>query len=179
MENRAVKSELMFKGKVFDVYRDDIALPNGKTAPREYVLRGHAAAVIAEDADGKIFFVRQYRHAARDLCLEIPAGMLEPGEDPAVAAARELEEEIGYKSLEPLKFLVRITPSVGICTEQISIYIAGKLEKTQQHLDEDEFVEIEKYTLEEAINLVYEGKIYDSKTVAAVFMYKAYLEDKK
>ena len=176
MENRAVNSELMFKGKVFDVYRDDISLPNGKIAPREYVLRGDAAAVIARDEDGKIFFVRQYRHAARDLCLEIPAGMLEPDEDPAIAAARELEEEIGWKCTEPLKFLVRITPSVGICTERISIYIAGNLEKSRQNLDPDEFVEIEKYTLEEAMQMVYEGKIYDSKTVAAIFMYKAYLE---
>lgn len=175
MENRAVKSELVYNGKVFDVYRDEISLPNGKTAPREYILRGHAAAVIAADEEGKIFFVRQYRHAARDLCLEIPAGMLEEGEDPAIAAARELEEEIGWKSVEELKFLVEIIPSVGICTEKISIYIAGRLEKSQQKLDEDEFVEIEKYSLEEAEKMVYEGKIYDSKTVAAIFMYKAYL----
>lgn len=172
MEDRSLNSEIVYRGKVFDVLRDEISLPGGKTAFREYVKRGNAAAVIARDADGKILFVRQYRHAARDLMLEIPAGMLEPGEDPALAAARELEEETGFKNAEPLRFLTQIIVSVGICTEKIYIYIAESLVPGRQNLDEDEFVTVEKYTLDDALNKVYSGEIYDSKTAAALFMYK-------
>ena len=151
MSYETLKSNLMYKGKIFDIYQDEITLPNNETAIREYVRRGDAAAVVAADEEGKLFFVRQYRHPIKALSLEIPAGVLEKGEDPAVAALRELEEEIGYKSLEPLVLLSSVVASIGICDEKVHIYLVKSLVPGKQNFDADEFIEVEKYTLDEAI----------------------------
>lgn len=172
-----VKSEKVFNGKIIDVYHDTITLPDGRTALREVVKRNNAAAILPVDKDGKIIFVKQYRHPVGDLVIEIPAGVLEKDENPLECAKRELEEETSYKT-ENIKLLTKMYSAIGFCDEQIYIYLAEDLEQGQFNLDEDEFIEVEKYSLDEAIELIFNQTIIDSKTIAGVLAYKA-LKDKK
>lgn len=173
MSYEVLESKTTYEGKIVKVQLDTLRMPDGKTALRETVIRGkNAAAVLPVDTDGKIIFVRQYRHAFREMLLEIPAGILEDGEDAAAGAARELEEETGKKPGK-LNFLCEFYPTVGFCTERIYIYFAADLQEGRQKLDEDEFVEIEKYTPEEAAAMIGRGEIKDGKTVAAVFAWQA------
>lgn len=118
-----------------------------------------------------MYFVRQYRHAFEEEILEIPAGIKEYKEDPKVCAARELEEEIGYKA-NKLTYLMDIRTAVGFSNEIISLYLAEDLVSSAQNLDEDEFVEIEKYPLDTAIKMIETGEISDSKTILALFCLK-------
>ena len=170
MSYEIVDSQLKYKGHVFEVYKDVITMPDNKTAVREIIKRGNACAIVPIDKDGKIVFVRQYRHPVNDMMLEIPAGVMEKGEEPLECASRELEEEIGYKC-KNLEHLLDIYGAVGICDEKIYIYLAEELEEGKQNFDEDEFIEVERYTPEEAVDMIYSGLITDSKTVAGVMAY--------
>ncbi len=177
--NKAFKSELIdskevFNGKIINVYHDRISLPDGRNALREIVKRGNASAILPIDKDGNIIFVRQYRHPVGDCVLEIPAGILEKGEDPLLCAKRELEEETSFKT-EDIKLLVKMHSAIGFCDEQIYIYLARNLEQGEFNLDEDEYIETEKYSLNEAVEMIFNGTITDSKTMAAVLAYKATL----
>ncbi|GFI61704.1 methanol dehydrogenase activator [Clostridiales bacterium] len=171
MAYEVVKGEKVYNGKILKVFRDEVTMPNGKTASRETIEKNNASAIVPVDNDGNIIFVRQYRHAAKDTVLEIPAGTFEPGEDPYECAMRELEEEIGYKA-EGLTYVNWTYASVGVCTEKIYLYIAEKLTKGKQNLDEDEFIEIERYSIDEAIEMTFNGSINDSKTVMGILAYK-------
>ena len=170
MAYETLSSEHVFNGILIDVYHDVIKLPDGRDAVREIVKHAPAAAVLPVDTDGKLIFVRQYRHTVKDMTLEIPAGILEKDEDPATGAARELEEETG-KVAGKLTLLFRFYSSIGFCDEGLSIYLAEDLTSTCQKLDDDEFVTIERYTPDEAFKLITEGKIIDSKTTAAILYY--------
>lgn len=179
MSYEVVKSELLAKGAIMEYYRDTLMMPNGKEAIREYVVRGGgASAVVPITEEGKIVFVRQYRHPIHSYTLEIPAGMLEKEEDPKICAIRELEEEIG-KKCEDLQELVQMHSAVGICTELITIYLAENMKPGKQHFDPDEFIDLEEYTLEEAIQMIFEGKITDSKTIAGIFAYQEILKKRE
>ena len=123
VKSDVVKSEEVFKGKIIDVYHDTISLPDGRTALREIIKRGSAAAIVPVDSDGNIILVKQYRHPVGDCVLEIPAGMIEDGEDPLVCAKRELQEETSFKT-DDLKFLTKMYSAIGFCDEQIYIYLA-------------------------------------------------------
>ncbi len=174
MENYSVvNSKKIYSGPIYDVVQDEITLPNGKTTFRDTIEHNGAAAIIPIDDNGDIIFVRQYRHACRSMILEIPAGKLEKDEDPALCASRELEEEIGFKS-NNIKLLFNTYIAVGYSTELISIYLATNLIKTNQNLDEDEFVEIETYSLSEALSMIKDGLIVDSKTIAGILYYKEF-----
>ncbi len=169
MSYEVLESNVTHVGKIVTVTVDKIAMPDGNPAYRETVIRGkNAAAVLPVDNDGSIIFVRQYRHAFGEMILEIPAGILEDGEAPADGVLRELEEETGKKA-GTLEFLCEMYPTVGYCTEKIQLFIATDLTEGVQKLDADEFVEIESYTLDEAIDMIYKGKIKDGKTIAALF----------
>jgi len=172
IKSHTLESKEVFKGKIIDVYHDKISLPDGKSALREVVKRGSASAILPIDNDGSIIFVRQYRHPVGDCVLEIPAGMIENGEDPLKCAVRELEEETSFKAGD-IKFLTKMYSAIGFCDEQIYIYIASRLTQGSFNLDDDEFIETEKHTLDEAIELILNGKIMDSKTMVAIFAYKA------
>ncbi|MDR1560707.1 MAG: NUDIX hydrolase [Clostridiales bacterium] len=170
MAYEIIRSEKVFKGILIDIYHDVISLPDGREAVREIVKHAPAAAVLPVDTDGKLIFVRQYRHSINAMTLEIPAGILENGEDPAVGAARELEEETG-KKVGKLTFIFKFYSSIGYCDEGLYIYIGEDLTTTSQNLDEDEFVTIERYSPDEALKMITDGKIIDSKTTAAVLYY--------
>ncbi len=161
----------LLHGNIIDVVRDTISLPDGRSAQREMVIHGGACAILPVDSDGNIIFVRQYRHPAGEEVLEIPAGMLEEGEDPKECAIRELEEETGYKT-ENVKFMFSMYSAIGFCNEVLYVYLARDLKPGVVNLDEDEFVTVEKYSIEKATNMIFENKIKDSKTIAAVFACK-------
>ncbi|MCI1930445.1 MAG: NUDIX hydrolase [Clostridia bacterium] len=172
-----VESELKYKGRVLDVYQDKVMMPNGRIAKRENIVRGLAAAIIPVDEDENMYFVRQYRHAADKLVLEIPAGMLEKDEEPKIAAARELEEETGFKAGK-LTYICNTYMDIGICTSKVYFYIAEKLKTGKQHLDIDEFIEIEKYSVDEAVKMIFDGKIEDAKTMAGILACKQFIQNK-
>ena len=173
MSYEVLESKVTHRGKIVNITVDKLRMPDGSEAYRETVIRGkNAAATLAVDNDGKLIFVRQYRHAFREMLLEIPAGVLEEGEEAEEGVLRELEEETGKKA-ETLEFLCEMYPTVGYCTEKIQLFIATDLTEGQQKLDADEFLEIEKYTPEEAVDMIYKGKIKDGKTIAAVFAWMA------
>lgn len=165
---------LKYQGAIVDFYDDVMESPSGAIAHWDYIAhRKGAAAVLPVMEDGSILMVRQYRNALNRETIEIPAGSRDSVEEPtADCAIRELEEETGYRAGQ-MKLLITVATTVAFCNEVIDIYLATELKKTQQHLDEDEFVEIERYTLEELVNMVFSQKIQDSKTVAAIMAYYA------
>ena len=172
MSYEVVKSEKKYDGAFLSVKKDEILMPDGKTAFREVVERGAATAILPIDSMGNIILVRQYRHPFQEMILEIPAGIMEEGEEPAECEKRELEEETGFKAKE-LEFICEMYPTPGFCMEKLYLYIADELEQGKQHFDEDEFIEVEKYTLQQALDMVRDGKIKDAKTILLLFAYQA------
>lgn len=170
-EVRRVKRELAYKGTVLNVYKDYMEFANGNTAEWDYIHHDGAAAVVPVMDDGRILMVRQYRNALERYTIELPAGKLDdPAEKGIVCASRELEEETGYRS-EKLEWLITLRTTVAFCNERIEIFVARDLIPSRQHLDEDEYIDVEAYTLEELKAMIFSGKIEDSKTVSAVLAY--------
>ena len=173
MRYEVLESNETYQGKILRVTIDKIEMPDGKAAFRETVIRDKsAAAVLPIMNDGKLLFVRQYRHAFAQSLLEIPAGVLNDCEVPEFCIRRELEEETGY-SAGKMEYLCEIYPTVGFCSETIFLYFAYDLTEGEQKLDPDEFIELESYTLEQALDMVYTGEIKDAKTIVALFAYKS------
>ncbi len=178
MAYEVISSEKVYTGKVFNIEKDEITLPDGRTTFRETVRHNGASAMVAVDDEGKILFVRQYRHSAGKETLEIPAGTLEKGEDPYDCAVRELEEETGCKC-EKMEYMFKFYSSIGFCSEILYIYLATGLSKGTANPDDDEFIELERYTPDEAVKMIFDGRICDGKTAAAVFAYKQWQEEHK
>mgnify|MGYP003107707178 FL=1 len=170
---------LKYKGSILDIYTDVIETPDGHRAEWDYIDHRGAAAVVPVLDDGRLLMVRQYRDALDRETIEIPAGGLNGWDEPTInAAARELEEETGYRS-DNLTKLVSVVTAVAFCNEVVDVYLATDLVKTSQHLDEDEFIDVEKYTLDELKDMIFAGTIQDSKTISAVLAYDALLNRKK
>ena len=169
-EFKRIKRELVAKGHIFDYYHDTMQIPNGNIAVWDFIEHKGAAAVVPVREDGKLLLVRQYRNALERYTIEIPARGLNPGEPTDKAALRELEEETGYHC-EKAEFLLSIRTTVAFCNEKIDIYVARELVPGQQHLDEDEYINVEAYSVEELLNMIYQGKLQDAKTVCAVLAY--------
>ncbi len=163
---------LVHKGAIIDYYQDTIKVPNGNIVKWDFICHKGAAAVVAVNDEGKLLMVRQYRNALDRETLEIPAGGLDSVEEPTdVAAARELEEETGYKAGK-LELLITLRTTVAFCNEKIDIYVATDLKPSRQHLDEDEFINVEAYDIEELAQMIYDCKIQDGKTISALMAYK-------
>ena len=173
-EYKRLKRTPVHKGHIIDMYTDTMQLPSGNTADWDFISHKGAAAIIPVDKDGRIIMVRQYRNAIEKYSLEIPAGGLNPGEDRKTCAARELEEETGYRS-ENIEHLLDLYTTVAFCNEKIGIYYTRELIPSKQNLDEDEFVTVEKYTLEELAEMILNGTIEDAKTISAILAYKTRL----
>lgn len=168
-EEKTLRTKKIFDGKVISLQIDDVELPNGKTSKREIIKHPGAVAILAITSENKIILVEQYRKPMERALVEIPAGKLEPGEEPAITAVRELEEETGYEC-EKLEHLISFYTSPGFADELVHLYLAKGLKKKEnpKGADEDEFVELIEATLEEATQLVIEQKIYDAKTAYAI-----------
>lgn len=166
-----IKRELVYKGAIIDLYKDYVQIPNGNVAEWDFIRHKGAAAVVPVTDEGKILMVRQYRNALDRETLEIPAGGRD-GEDEEmiICAARELEEETGYRS-DNLEFLISIRTTVAFCNERIDVFVAKNLVKTHQNLDEDEYVDVEEYSPQELVDMIYDGTLQDSKTVSAILAY--------
>lgn len=170
MEEQEKRQEI-YSGKIIKVYKDTVKLPNGNFSSREIVLHNECSAVLAIQ-DEKIIFVRQYRYPIKNYSLEIPAGIMDDGESPEDCAKRELEEETGLIA-QNLDLLFKLHSSIGFCNELINVYMAKGFAIGKQNFDEDEFITLEKYSLDQALKMIKEYKITDAKTIAAIFAYSA------
>ena len=160
-------STTLFTGKIVRLEYDEVRLPNGKMATREVIRHRGAVAVVALTDEGEILLERQYRYPHAEVLWEIPAGKLEAGEDPAEAVKRELQEETGAVAKE-WRSLGMFYPSPAILDEKIRLYLARGLTFGKRHLDEDEFLAVERVPLARAVEMVLCGEIPDGKTQAAV-----------
>lgn len=171
-EFKRLSRDLVKKGAIIEYYQDTMQVPNGNIVKWDFIKHNGAAAVVPVDEQGRLIMVRQYRNALERYTLEIPAGGLNSPDEPTMdAAARELAEETGYQA-DKLEFLVSIYTTVAFCNEKIDIYLATCLTPGNQHLDEDEYVDVKAYTVEELVEKIYAGEIQDSKTVSAILAYK-------
>ncbi|GCF93239.1 ADP-ribose pyrophosphatase [Enterococcus florum] len=170
-EEKTIKRTEIFKGKIIDVYLDDVALPMGGTAKRELVLHNGGVGIIPITKENKLVMVKQFRKPLEKVVLEIPAGKIDPGEgkEPIKTAVRELEEETGYHA-ETLTYVNEMYLSPGFSNEKLYIYAAADLEKVEHPLpqDEDEVLELYELTLAEAKQAILDGLICDAKTIFAV-----------
>ena len=170
-EFKRLSRDLVQKGAIIDYYQDTVQVPNGNVVKWDFIGHKGAAAVVPVTSDGKILMVRQYRNALDRYTLEIPAGGLNGADEPTkTAAARELEEETGFRC-ENIEFLVSIYTTVAFCNEKIDIYVARNLIQSCQNLDEDEFINVEAYSVEALKDMIYGGTIQDSKTICAIMTY--------
>ena len=164
---KTISSRDIYNGRIVHLKEDIVLLPNGEKAGRELVLHNGGVGVIAIDDDKNILTVTQYRKPYDRLVLEIPAGKLEPEEEPEKAGLRELREETGYVAGK-CTFLGKCYPSPGYCSEIIHLYLAENLSWAGQHLDKDEFVEVKKIPLSKMTEMVMNNEIFDAKTCIAV-----------
>ena len=162
-----MQTKQIYTGVVVTLNVDTITLPNGITVDLEVVRHPGAAAVVPLKHDGTVVLIRQFRHAAGGYIYEIPAGKLHPGEDPTVCAARELEEEIGYRAGR-LDLLSSIFTAPGFTDEVIHIYKATELTTGRQHLDRDEILQIIEVSLSESIRMIEDGTIRDAKSIVGL-----------
>lgn len=173
---KTVKENLIFDGKILHLYKDDILLPNGHPAFREYIRHQGAVCVVPLTEQKDIILVEQYRYPMKNLTLEIPAGKLDPGETPLQGAVRELEEETGLRNAD-LRFIGELYTSPAILTEVIHMYIATGFTAGEQHPDDDEFVRLVTMPLDKAVQKILDGEIKDAKTQAAVLKTALLLKD--
>ncbi|MCV9899472.1 NUDIX hydrolase [Exiguobacterium sp. N5] len=167
MEEKTIEREVIYQGKIFDVEKHVVSLPNGNTSVRELVYHNGAVAVLVIDESDNIVMVEQYRKAFESMSLEIPAGKLEKGEEPMASAERELEEETGYTA-ESFEKIFSFYGAPGFCSERVDVYVAKGLSAGEMNLDEDEFLNVKRYSFDEAVDLLDRGIITDAKTIMAI-----------
>ena len=171
-EFKRLERRLVQKGSILDYYRDTIAVPNGNIVEWDFIGHQGAAAVVPVLDDGRILMVSQYRNALERDTLEIPAGKLDAPDEPGYdCAVRELEEETGYRSSD-VDWLMTLRTTVAFCDEKIEIFVARNLKAAKQNLDENEYVDVKSFTIEELKEKIYTGAIQDSKTIAAILAYE-------
>ncbi len=168
-----INRELVVKGSIIEYYHDTMQLPDGRTSTWDFIKHNGAVAVVAVREDGKLLMVRQYRNALDRETLEIPAGALEyPEEPPMEAALRELQEETGYVGGK-IEHLHTLQTTVAFTNERIEMYLVTDLKPGKQHLDEEESIDVEAYSLQELKQMILESKIQDGKTVCGILTYAA------
>ncbi|MDO4379359.1 MAG: NUDIX hydrolase [Clostridia bacterium] len=178
LTEKKISRKVIYEGKIINVYNDTVLLPNGKETHRELVEHHGGVCVAALTDEGNLLFVRQFRYPYGRVLLELPAGKLEKGEDPLSAGMRELEEECGVVA-EKVIPMGTVYPTVAYCTEIIHLFLVRELSKTRQHLDDGEFLSVEEIPLKEAVKLVMNGEISDSKTVALILKTEKLLAEGK
>lgn len=169
-----LERNLVYEGSIINMYKDTIRVSNGNIVEWDFIGHKGAAAAIPVTDEGKIILVKQWRNSLDRFTYEIPAGGLEGEDEPMIeAAARELEEETGYKS-DDLEFLISLRTTVAFCNERIDVFVAKNLVKTKQNLDRDEEIEIREFSMDELFTMIRSGEMQDSKTVSAILAYNAF-----
>jgi ADP-ribose pyrophosphatase len=166
-----VSSDEIFRGRLLHVVRDHVTLPNGHSATREYIKHPGAACIVAEFEDGRLLLERQYRYPMGKVMIEFPAGKLDVGENPLVAAQRELKEETGYWA-RSWHTLGHMHPLIAYADEIIHLFHANGLVQGEAMLDQDEFLELFSATPEEISEMIADNRITDGKTIAAFFRWQ-------
>ncbi len=175
LEEKEIASQTLYDGRIIRLRLDDVELPDGTRSKREYVTHPGGAAVLPVDEDGFVYLVEQFRYPYREAMLEIPAGKLEPDEDPLVAATRELEEETGLAA-EQLHMLGTVYPTPGYTNEKLYIYVAKGLKYVGEHPDCDEFLHVVRMPFFDARAKVLSNEINDAKTCYAILKYDFYIK---
>lgn len=169
LREETIESVEVFSGRLVKLRVDRVRLPNGRETTREIVVHRGAVAVVPMLDGDRVVMVRQFRQAAGEVLMEIPAGTLEPDEDPVACAQRELQEEIGYRADEmTLMFKSYLAP--GYSSEMLHTFIARGLSKASAVHDPDEFIEVAEVPLHHAVEMIRSGEIKDAKTICGVLM---------
>ncbi|KXZ39658.1 ADP-ribose pyrophosphatase [Alkalithermobacter thermoalcaliphilus JW-YL-7 = DSM 7308] len=171
LEEKTLSSEKIYNGKIINLRIDTVELPDHKYQKREIVEHPGAVAVLAITKENEIIMVKQYRKTVEETLWEVPAGKLEIGEDPKKCAMRELKEETGY-SCKKIELINTFYTSPGFSDEKMYLYLAKDLVEGDPNPDEDEYVEIHKVKVEDALDMLQNGTIKDAKTIIAILMSK-------
>ena len=166
---KTLESKRVYEGRIINLRLDSVSLENGSTAMREVVEHPGAVGIVALKENGDIVMVKQYRKAVEQVLLELPAGKLEQGEDPADCAARELTEETGYTAGD-LRYLVSFYTSPGFSNEVMHMFLATDLKEGKNDPDDDEMVETVEISRDRAIDMILKGEIKDGKTIAGILL---------
>lgn len=173
----SISSSVIHQGKSFSFRSDEIRLPDGRTAKRDYVDYPEAVVILPITEDNKIIFVEQYRYPIRKTLIELPAGKIDDPQEPKESAAhRELVEETGYQAGE-MKYIFSFYPAVGYSREMIHVFVAKYLDEVGQNPDEDEFIEPVLMGFDEALDQIRYGRIDDSKTVLSILYYERFVKE--
>ena len=175
MSVKVNSSVTIHRGRVFRMVSENIVLPNGVSIDIETIRHPGASAIIPLSDKDTVMLIKQFRHAVGEYIWEIPAGTLDPEETPITCARRELIEEVGV-SAGTWRKLGEITPVPGYSDERIHIFLATDLMPAQQNLESDELLDVHEVGFDEAINMIYEGAIQDSKTICGLFLTMQWLE---
>lgn len=170
MKFKRIKKEMAYQAHIFDVYNDYLELPDGRQVVYDYIDHVAGACVLPVDADGKLIFVRQYRNTIDQMTYEVPAGCIDVGEDAEACALRELREETGYDAGR-LTFVTKTVLAIGTSNEQTYIYIGTDLQQRETKYDDNEFIDVHKFSLTQVVDMIRRGEIVDSKTLIAIFAY--------
>ena len=170
-----LRSETLLKGRAFAIRRDTLKAPDGRETKFDIIEHGGSVIIVPIDKDCNLLFVRQYRHAAGIDLLELPAGTLEEGEDPAVCAAREIREETGFAA-DKIEKIGDFYLAPGYSTEFMHVYLAQDLRHDPLEADADEFLSVEKIPFAEAIQMAERGKMPDAKSLAALLLARSHLK---
>jgi len=174
MDFEELNSVTIYRGQVFAVRQEQVRLPNGRTVQLDIVAHPGAVVLVPVDEENTLWFVKQYRHAAGKVMLELPAGTIEPGEDLDVCAHRELREEIGMAA-ESMQKIGEFYIAPGYSTEFLTIYLATHLHPDPLPGDEDEFIQVERIPAAQALVMAESGQFRDAKTLAALILARHYL----
>ena len=169
-KEKTVTSTKIFEGRIFDVYLDEVEVENGKIYPREVIYHKGAVAIVALTDNDEVYLVKQYRYPIKQELYEISAGNLDENEDPLDCAIRELEEETGMQASN-FHYLGKMYPSPGCFSEILYLYLATNLTKTNQHLDEDEFLDVECVPLSKVLEMIKNEELVDAKSQLAILKY--------
>ena len=170
-EEKTMKSEKLYEGKIINLRIDTVELPDKKYSKREIVEHPGGVAIVGITDENEILLVKQYRKAVDRVLLELPAGKIEVNEEPKETAFKELKEETGY-STENLEYLLEFYTSPGFSTEKVYIFLAENMEKGEQELESGEYIEVESYKIDDLIKMIKKGEIIDSKTIIGIYAIK-------
>lgn len=165
-EEKVLSSEMIYEGRIINLRKDKVTVVNG-TSYREVVEHNGGAVLLAVTDDRKMIMVRQYRRPADKVMFEVPAGKIDPGEDPVETAVRELKEETGYTAGK-VNYLCKFYPSVGFSEEVLYLYLCTNLTEGETDFDDNEALDIEKWDIDELHEMVMRGEIDDAKTLIAI-----------